>query len=406
MDRFLDEEEVQRYTDSASSSSAYKPQPGEPIIGFKNASFSYAGKTEQAVMDRAHQSGTRLAGHHFELENLNLQLPAGELSIFTGPTGSGKTLMPLGLLGEMNTTQERAFLPRRDDHATDTTTGLSNSIAYATQKAWLLNESIRNNILFGSGFEQTRYEQVVGMCALRRDFEILENGDETEIGEQGVTLSGGQKQRVALARAVYSRVGHILMDNCLSAMDAHTAKWLYTECLMGPLMVGRTRILAMHAVLQTLRSAAFEVVLKDDAVSFCGSPVEVLESGAPDTDFLTDEKVQDDDKKASGIAPGSSLPAQAGDIVDDDSSAATVPVKEKTKLIEAEGKAEDALAKIANQALKISSDAWFRVWAAAAKDNVEQDATLSSPLGSLSSSSAQMVLSPLYSLAKPMKRLS
>ncbi|KAF9906785.1 hypothetical protein EC991_000298 [Linnemannia zychae] len=428
MDRFLDEEEVQRYTDSASSSPAYKPQPGEPIIGFKDASFSYAGKTEQAVMDRANQSGTRLDGHHFELKNLNLKFPVGELSIVTGPTGSGKTSMLLALLGEMNTTQGRAFLPRRDDHAINTTTGFSNSMAYVAQQAWLLNESIRNNILFGSAFDQTRYDQVVEMCALRRDFEILEHGDETEIGEQGVTLSGGQKQRVALARAVYSRAGHILMDDCLSAVDAHTAKWLFTECLMGPLMVGRTRILVTHAISLTLRSAAFGVVLKDGTISACGSPAEVLESGALDTDFLTDEQAQDDEE-TPGVSPGSSLSAQSGNTIEDDSSVTTVPVKEKKKLVETEGKAEGALARtvyltyfqamgknmfwmvllssfIANQALQVSSDAWLRVWAAAAKDNVEQNATLASPLDSLSSSSSQMVLSPLQSLVKPMEGLS
>lgn len=189
MDRFLAEEEVQRYTDPVSVTS--KPQPGDPLIGFRNASFSYAGKTKQAAMDRAHQTGTRLDGHHFQLRNINLQFPVGELSIVTGPTGNGKTSMLLALLGEMNNTQGRAFLPRRNDHVIDTMTGLNNGIAYVAQQAWLLSDSIRNNILFGSVFDQTSYEQVVEMYALRRDFEILEDGDETEIGEQGMTLSGG-----------------------------------------------------------------------------------------------------------------------------------------------------------------------------------------------------------------------
>ncbi|KAG0282034.1 hypothetical protein BGZ96_000892 [Linnemannia gamsii] len=433
MDRFLAEEEVQRYSDPVSASSSFKPQPGDSIIGFQSASFSYAGKTEQAVMDRAHQAGTRLYGHHFQLKNLNLQFLVGELSIIAGPTGGGKTSMLLALLGEMNTTQGRAFLPRRDDHAIDTATGLNNGIAYVAQQAWLLNDSIQNNIHFGSAFDQTRYDQVVEMCALRRDFEILEDGDKTEIGEQGVTLSGVQKQRVSLARAVYSRAGHILLDDCLSAVDAHTAKWLFTECLMGPLMVGRTRILVTHAVSLTLRSAAFGVVLKDGMVSFCGSPLEVFESGALETDFLTEEQAKDDDDndKASG-APGSSSltgsAAQLGKIVvnDDDSSVTIVPVKEKKKLIEVEGKADGTLTKevylnyframgksmfwiillsgfFASQILQVSSDAWLRVWAAAAKDEANET---SSAFGSLSS--AQMVLSSSrqQSLAKPIESLS
>ncbi|KAK3846189.1 MAG: ATP-dependent bile acid permease [Linnemannia gamsii] len=332
-------------------------------------------------MDRAFHAGTRLDGHHFELKNFNLHFPVGELSIVTGPTGNGKTSMLLALLGEMNITQRRAFLPRRDDRTINTVTGLSNSIGYITQLAWLLNDSIRNSILFGSVFDQMRYDQVVEMCALKR--EILENGDETEIGEQGLLFL----ERVALARAVYSRAGHILLDDCISAVDAHTAKWLFTECLMGPLIVGRTRILVTHDVSLTLRSAAFGVVLKDGTVSFSSSPVKVLESGALDTDFLMDEQTQDVDDKTSGVALGSSSStdggAQLGNATDDDASATAVPVKEKKKLIEAKGKAEGALAKevylsyframgknmlwtvllssfFANQALQVSSDAWLR----------------------------------------------
>lgn len=159
---------------------------------------------------------------------------------------------------------------------------------------------------------------------------------------------------------------------------------------MGPLMIGRTRILVTHAVTLTLRSAAFGVVLKDGSVNFCGSPAEVLNSGALDTDFLTDEQAKDgdDDDDKVTIAPGSSSSliggaAQPGNnVIDDDSSATTVPVKEKKKLIEAEGKAEGALTKevyltyfqtmgknlfwtvllssfFANQALQVSSDAWL-----------------------------------------------
>ncbi|KAF9148077.1 hypothetical protein BG015_010226 [Linnemannia schmuckeri] len=377
--------------------------PGDPTIGFQNASFSYAGKAEQAVMDRAHQAGIRLDGHHFQLKNLNLQFPVDELSIVTGPPGRGKPSMLLALLGEMNATRGCAFLPHRDNHAIDTATGLNNSIAYVAQQVWLLNDSIRNNILFGSAFVQTRYEQVVKMYVRRHDFEILEDSDEAEIGEQGVTLSGGQKQHVSLARAVYSRVGHILLDDYLSAVDVHTAKWLFIEYLMGPLMVGRA--LRLESCSGMVRS--------------CGSPLEVLESGALNTDFLMDElaKDGDGDDKAVGV-PGSSsstgAAVQRGNVVDD-SSVATVPVREKKKLIKVEGKAEGALTKevyltyfrtmgknmfwtVLLSTLQVSSDAWLRVWAAAAKD--EFNAT------SVFGSSAQIVLNPMQLIAKPMESLS
>ncbi|KAF9922563.1 hypothetical protein FBU30_007314 [Linnemannia zychae] len=428
MDRFLAEEEVQRYSDPALESASSKPQPGDPTIGFKYASFSYAGKTEQAAMDRARQTGTRMDGHYFELKNLNFHFPVGELSIITGPTGSGKTSMLLALLGEINTTHGRAFLPDRTNHTVNATTGLTNGIAYVAQQSWLLNDSIRNNILFGSSFDQYRYDQVVEMCALKRDFEILEDGDETEIGEQGVTLSGGQKQRVALARAVYSRAGHILMDDCLSAVDAHTAKWLFSKCLMGPLMVGRTRILVTHSISLTLQSAAFAVVLKDGMVTVCGTPNEVLESGALDTDFLTDDRAIDKNDEIDEALNADPTSSSSNDdyqndyiVVNDGSSVATLPVKEKKKLIEAESKAEGALSKavymayfqamgtsmfwtillscfVANQALQVSSDAWLRVWAAANEDNTDNNNNSVTRIGT---PILQMAISTFQSISKP-----
>ncbi|KAF9095074.1 hypothetical protein BGX29_009200 [Mortierella sp. GBA35] len=201
-------------------------------------------------------------------------------------------------------------------------------------------------------------------------------------------------------------------------------------------MVGRTRILVTHAASMTLRSAAFGVVLKDGMVSFCGSPAEVLESGALDTDFLTDEQAKDDDEDKTSGAPGSSSSSQPGNIIDDDAPATTVPVREKKKLIEDEAKAEGSLAKavyityfqamgknmfwtalpscfFANQALQVSSDAWLRIWAAAAKDEEGGGPNASffrdtSPSLLGSGSSAQMPLSsPLWLLiGKPMGSLS
>ncbi|KAF9920021.1 hypothetical protein FBU30_010239 [Linnemannia zychae] len=416
IDRFLDEEEVLVYANATAK--PRKNLPTDPIIGFKNATFSYAGKAEQDAINAAHDNGETLNGHHFELKDLNLEFPVGELSVITGPTGSGKTSLLLSLLGEINPVKGQAFLPRRDSHDINPVTGLTNGIAYVAQQAWLQNNTVRNNILFGSPFEQRRYDQVVEMCALKRDFEILEHGDQTEIGERGITLSGGQKQRIALARAIYSRAGHILLDDCLSAVDAHTAKWLFAKCLMGPLMQGRTRILVTHAVSLTLHGAAHVVVLKNGSVVASGTSAQVFESGVLGDDVTNEEQIMDDhptdERTIAGLedteddngALGSSTVSltAAGKkkaLADDDSTDSTIPATEKKKLMEDEGKTDGSLAWsvyrmyygsmggvpfwiflaaafLLMQVAQVSADTWLRFWAAAAgkqDDNINAAAS-------------------------------
>ncbi|KAK5828808.1 hypothetical protein F5H01DRAFT_374251 [Linnemannia elongata] len=407
IDRFLDEEEVLVYANATAK--PRKNLPTDPIIGFKNATFSYAGKAEQDAANAAHDNGETLNGHHFELKDLNLEFPVGELSVITGPTGSGKTSLLLSLLGEINPVKGQAFLPRRDSHDINPVTGLTNGIAYVAQQAWLQNNTVRNNILFGSPFEQRRYDQVVEMCALKRDFEILEHGDQTEIGERGITLSGGQKQRIALARAIYSRAGHILLDDCLSAVDAHTAKWLFTKCLMGPLMQGRTRILVTHAVSLTLRGAAHVVVLRNGSVVASGTSTQVFESGILGDDVTNEEQIMDDhpteERTVAGLeeaeddngAPGSStvsltVAGKKKAHADDASTDSTIPVVEKKKLMEDEGKTDGSLswnvyrmyygsmggipfwiflagAFLLMQVAQVAADTWLRFWAGASEDN-------------------------------------
>ncbi|KAF8979257.1 hypothetical protein BGZ46_005664 [Entomortierella lignicola] len=409
IDRFLDEEEVLVYANA--NAKPRKNLPTDPIIGFKNATFSYAGKTEQEAVAAAHDAGETLNGHHFQLKDLNLEFPVGELSVITGPTGSGKTSLLLSLLGEINPVKGQAFLPRRDSHDINPVTGLTNGIAYVAQQAWLQNNTVRNNILFGSPFEQRRYDQVIEMCALSRDFEILEHGDETEIGERGITLSGGQKQRISLARAIYSRAGHILLDDCLSAVDAHTAKWLFAKCLMGPLMQGRTRVLVTHAVSLTLRGAAHVVVLRNGSVVASGTPNQVLETGVLGDDITHEDHTLEehtaDDHTVSGVdetedESGSNTPIASSSVSltaagkkkqsndDNSSTGSTIPVKERKKLIEDEGKIDGSLswmvyrlyfgsmggipywifllsAFIFMQVFQVASDTWLRFWAGASK---------------------------------------
>ncbi|KAJ2101693.1 hypothetical protein IW146_009275, partial [Coemansia sp. RSA 922] len=239
-----------------------------------------------------YRSGDVLA--KFALRDIDVQFPHGVLSIVAGPTGSGKSSLLSALIGEMTLTRGRILLPTVDswldangdyryrDIIEFSDEGLAiRDIAYVTQEAWLRNATIRENILFGEQYDAYRYEEVLRVCALKPDFRILSAGDQTEIGERGVTLSGGQKQRVALARAVYSSRRILLIDDCLSAVDAHTAKHILMECLLSktPLMLGRTRVLVTHHVSMCLPFAQYIVMLREGQVSLKGNPAELQDQG-------------------------------------------------------------------------------------------------------------------------------
>ncbi|GBB84403.1 hypothetical protein RclHR1_00110036 [Rhizophagus clarus] len=244
-------------------------------IGFENASVAWNKYGEDSEM----------SSNEFVMKDLNIEFPIGKLSIVCGPTGSGKTLLLMSLLRETNLIKGEIYFPQtsEDIYNPDSLMSnwiLDNCVALVAQESFLQNASIRGNITFGLPYHEERYKAVIKACALQRDFEILEDGDLTEVGEKGLTLSGGQKQRCSLARAVYSRAKHIIIDDALSAVDAHTAKHLISDCITGPLMNERTIILVTHHVGLVLTKADYVVSLKDGKVEISGNTEELKSSGA------------------------------------------------------------------------------------------------------------------------------
>ncbi|ORX95055.1 hypothetical protein K493DRAFT_329810 [Basidiobolus meristosporus CBS 931.73] len=291
VEKFLNEPDTQKYAIQAATI-----KPNEPTIGFKNATISW--------FDPSNGSKDNC----FSFTDISVVFPVGQLSLIAGPTGAGKSSMLMGLLGEMNLIDGSIYIPKRSGGRNGT------GVAYVSQQAWLQNDTIRNNILFGQPYDEKRYNEVIEACALARDLEILEGGDETEIGEKGIALSGGQKQRIALARAVYSRAGHILMDDCLSAVDAHTAKHLFQQCIMGKLMKGRTRILVTHAVSLCMSGASLIVLLEQGAVTTQGKPVDLLNKGLLDQELLLEneaEKIQGHEETDQGEPKVATDPSEA-----------------------------------------------------------------------------------------------
>ncbi|XP_024538492.1 canalicular multispecific organic anion transporter 1 [Selaginella moellendorffii] len=175
-----------------------------------------------------------------------MQIQRGILAGLIGKVGSGKSSLLYGILEELKLTQGSLFV--------------EGNIAYSPQQPWILNDTMRNNIVFGSIFDNKRYDNVVAACALNHDISMLPNGSDTEIGERGVNLSGGQKARVSLARACYSTAPIILLDDPLSAVDASTAKYIVDYVLNG-ILKGRTVIMATHSIISL--QACDEIYLLD-----------------------------------------------------------------------------------------------------------------------------------------------
>ncbi|KAJ7274255.1 P-loop containing nucleoside triphosphate hydrolase protein [Mycena rebaudengoi] len=232
-------------------------------IGFRNATFSWSKDTDGALSRSRRDFLLKIEDE--------LIFERGRINLVVGPTGSGKTSLLHALLGEMHwipsTLASWYNLPRGD------------GVAYAAQESWVLNETIKDNIIFDTAFDEERYKKVIYQCALEPDLALFQAGDQTEVGEKGLTLSGGQKARLTLARAVYSTAGILLLDDVLAALDVHTAQWIVEKCLGGDLVKGRTVILVTHNVALARPIAHFVVTFgADGRVKSQGSIAELTKS--------------------------------------------------------------------------------------------------------------------------------
>ncbi|KAJ7185377.1 multidrug resistance-associated ABC transporter [Mycena filopes] len=301
--------------------------------------------------------------HKFVLVDLSLQFPPGELSLICGKLGSGKTLLLLALLGEADLLTGQMLCPRSPPNSLAGFTDILPSkeewvvqgmCAYVPQAAWLRNASIKDNILFNLPYDDERYKLTLEVCALVSDLEILEDGDEAEIGERGVNLSGGQKARVSLARAVYLPASILLLDDVLSAVDAHTAHHLYHSCLRGELMQGRTVILVSHHVQLCAPGASYIVALDNGRVQFQGNRDEFQSSGVM-SGLVQSITAKEEKQTAEVVLEDMPVlaPQQAEGSEDSNSTTVTVaaaPKKEKKtdgprKLIEEEARAVGRVAR-------------------------------------------------------------
>ncbi|KAJ3348660.1 hypothetical protein HDU83_001130 [Entophlyctis luteolus] len=196
------------------------------------------------------------------LKDINLKIKRGELVAIVGAVGSGKSSLLNALIGEMKTVSGSI--------------SFSGTLGYAAQSAWIQNATLKDNVLFGKDFDKQRYLHALVDSALLPDLKVLQDADLTSIGERGINLSGGQKQRVNMARVLYGNSDIVLIDDPLSAVDAHVGKHLFSRCIKGAL-AGRTRLLITHQ-LHYLPQCDKIVFMKDGRIAEQGTFSELMEA--------------------------------------------------------------------------------------------------------------------------------
>uniref|UniRef100_A0A4W2CYB0 Uncharacterized protein n=1 Tax=Bos indicus x Bos taurus TaxID=30522 RepID=A0A4W2CYB0_BOBOX len=228
------------------------PSDGETIVDMNNFTASWDKK-----------SGTPT------LQDLFFTARPGELLAVVGPVGAGKSSLLSAVLGELPSSQGQVSVHGR--------------IAYVSQQPWMFSGTVRSNILFGKKYEEDRYEKVIKACALGEDLQLLEDGDQTVIGDRGTPLSEGQKARVSLARAMYQDADIYLLDDPFSAVDAGVSRHLFKQCICQALREKST-ILVTHQW-QYLKAASWILILKGGKIVQRGTYTGLLKSGV-DFDFL------------------------------------------------------------------------------------------------------------------------
>uniref|UniRef100_A0A8B9L136 ATP-binding cassette sub-family C member 5 n=1 Tax=Astyanax mexicanus TaxID=7994 RepID=A0A8B9L136_ASTMX len=189
------------------------------------------GDTPSAVEDHTLHVPTISQRLQRTLHCIDLTIEQGKLVGICGSVGSGKTSLISAILGQMTLLEG--------------TVAVNGNFAYVAQQAWIVNATLRDNILFGKEFEEERYQAVLSACCMRPDLAILPNADLTEIGERGANLSGGQRQRISLARALYSDRSIYILDDPLSALDAHVGNHIFNNAIKKQLR-GKTIIFVTH----------------------------------------------------------------------------------------------------------------------------------------------------------------
>uniref|UniRef100_A0A5F5Q455 ATP binding cassette subfamily C member 8 n=1 Tax=Equus caballus TaxID=9796 RepID=A0A5F5Q455_HORSE len=213
------------------------------------------------------------------LSNITIRIPRGQLTMIVGQVGCGKSSLLLATLGEMQKISGAVFwnssLPDSEtgedpsperEPAANADVRKRGPVAYASQKPWLLNATVEENITFESPFNKQRYKMVIEACSLQPDIDILPHGDQTQIGERGINLSGGQRQRISVARALYQHTNVVFLDDPFSALDVHLSDHLMQAGILELLRDDKRTVVLVTHKLQYLPHADWIIAMKDGTI--------------------------------------------------------------------------------------------------------------------------------------------
>uniref|UniRef100_A0A3B3TTS7 ATP-binding cassette, sub-family C (CFTR/MRP), member 8 n=1 Tax=Poecilia latipinna TaxID=48699 RepID=A0A3B3TTS7_9TELE len=201
------------------------------------------------------------------LSDVDIKIPFGKLTMIVGQVGCGKSSLLLAALGEMQRVSGTVIWNRK-----------RCPVAYASQKPWLLNSSVVENITFEMPMIKSRYKAVIEACSLQPDIDILPQGDQTEIGERGIILSGGQKQRISVARALYQQTNVVFLDDPFSALDIHLSDHLMQDGILKLLREEKRTVVLVTHKLQYLPHADWIIAMKDRTIQTEGTLKDIQNS--------------------------------------------------------------------------------------------------------------------------------
>jgi ABC-type multidrug transport system ATPase subunit len=189
-----------------------------------------------------------------------MEVRAGDVVGIVGDAGAGKTSLLAAIMGQLRHSAGEVRV--------------HGSIAYVPAEPWLVNTTLKENIIFGMPYNERKYRAVIRACRLAPDISTFPHGDETEIGDRGANLTLPQRHRVSIARAAYSDASIILLDDPLSTMDGHIAKRIFNECISGYLR--DKAIIMVTSQLHFLEHCNQVIVLSDGKCIEQGSYSELM----------------------------------------------------------------------------------------------------------------------------------